>query len=244
MNILITYITVCLNSEKYIKRCLSSICLQKNKNIEYIVIDGLSSDSTLKIINKFKNKIDYFQSNRDKGIYYAMNTAISKSRGKYLCFINSDDWLNSGSNIKILTEIKKNSNVDVFYGDQKIYEKNSYLYSDIADHHKLNRYMSLSHQSCYIKKKLFNKKKYSTFLKLSSDYDFFLYYFKKKIKFKKINHNFSSFRVGGLSSNAELMIREFFYIQKKYNHLFIAIINFLNRYKFTFVKLFIKKIFC
>ncbi len=241
MNILVTYITVCLNSEKYLGKCLKSIISQKNKNTEYVVIDGQSSDNTLKIINKFKNKIDYFKSKKDNGIYHAMNKAVFKSKGKYLCFVNSDDWLNNGSNKKIFKEIKKNSNIDIFYGNQKIYRNNKFLYDDIADHKKLNTYMSLSHQSCYIKKKLFKKKKYSTFFKLSSDYDFFFYFYIKNFHFKKIDYSFSSFRTGGLSSNTRLMMREFFLIQKKYNNIFFALINFFNRYKITFIKLGIKK---
>ena len=243
MNILITYITVCLNSEKTITKCLKSIISQKNRYVEYIVIDGKSLDKTFNIIKKYKGNIDYVISKKDKGMYHAMNEAVKKSKGKYLCFINSDDWLNKKSNSIIINNIKNYPSVDIFYGNQDIYRKNKFLYCDNANHYNLKSYMSISHQSCYIKRKIFDNKKYSNKLKLSSDYEFFLYLYLRNFSFKKIEHSFTSFRIGGLSSNQSLMMKEFLWIQKKYNNLIIAKINYVYRYKFTFIKLFFKKIF-
>ena len=90
----ISIITVCLNSEKTIERCIKSVLNQKyNKaNIELIIIDGKSIDRTIKIIEKYKSKIFHFESKKDKGIYDAMNKGIKMSTGDIIGILNSDDF--------------------------------------------------------------------------------------------------------------------------------------------------------
>lgn len=90
---LITYITVVLNSEKTINRTIQSVLNQSFRDFEYIIVDGGSSDGTLDIILNSKNKIDYFISEKDSGIYNAFNKAISLARGSIICIVNADDWL-------------------------------------------------------------------------------------------------------------------------------------------------------
>lgn len=240
MKKLITYITVSLNAEKYIEQCIKSVVSQKNQYVEYIILDGKSTDRTCSIIRKYKKYIDIFLSKKDKGMYHAMNNAINLAKGKYLCFINSDDWLEKNSTNYVLKYIKLFKKVDIFYGEQKIFDKDKYLYTDITNHHQLSRYMSIAHQSAYINKTLFNNKKYSTLIKLSSDYDFFLHYYKKKVVFKKIPKILSSFRINGKSSNTYIMKNEFLKIQLKYNGTFYGFINFFLRYFKYYMKNIIK----
>ena len=240
MKKLITYITVSLNAEKYIEQCIKSIVSQKNRYVEYIILDGKSTDRTCSIIRKYKKYIDIFLSKKDKGMYHAMNNAINLAKGKYLCFINSDDWLEKNSTNYVLKYISKIKNIDIFYGDQKIFDKKRYLYKDIAKHDHLSRYMSIAHQSAYINKDLFYNKKYSTLIKLSSDYDFFLWCYKNGTVFKKIPKILSSFRINGKSSNTYVMKNEFLKIQLKYNGLFFGYINFFFRYFKYYLKNIIK----
>ena len=86
-------ITVVLNNEKYIEETIKSIINQNYKNFEYIIIDGKSTDNTLKIIKKYKDKINKFISEKDKGIYDAFNKGISLANGRFICIVNSDDIL-------------------------------------------------------------------------------------------------------------------------------------------------------
>lgn len=88
---LITYVTVVYNRRELLKRCMESIWAQSYHNIEYIIIDGGSTDGTLELIKENEDRIDYFVSQPDKGIYNAMNKGISLASGDFLCFMNSDD---------------------------------------------------------------------------------------------------------------------------------------------------------
>ena len=94
MNPKISIITVCYNSEKTIERTISSVITQSYRNYEYIIIDGLSSDKTIYIVKKYSedNNI-FFISEKDNGIYNAMNKGISFATGDIICLLNSDDWL-------------------------------------------------------------------------------------------------------------------------------------------------------
>ena len=121
----LSIITVCLNSEKTIKRCIDSVLSQnypKNK-IEYIVIDGGSTDKTTKIIKKKSNKIFYWHSKKDKGIYDAMNIGIKKSSGQIIGILNSDDFYYKNT-FNILAKYFKSKKIDFLFGSvlkKKIY---------------------------------------------------------------------------------------------------------------------------
>ena len=88
---LFTIITVVLNQEKYLETAIQSLLKQKINNYEYILIDGGSTDNTLKIIRKYNNKISYWVSKKDKGIYDAFNKGMLLAKGKYIGILNSDD---------------------------------------------------------------------------------------------------------------------------------------------------------
>ena len=87
----ISVITVCYNSENTIERTIKSVLSQTYQDIEYIIVDGLSTDKTLEIVNKYKDKIAKIISEKDTGLYDAMNKGIDNASGEYLMFLNSDD---------------------------------------------------------------------------------------------------------------------------------------------------------
>ena len=87
----VSVITVCYNAEEFIENAINSVLNQTYINIEYIIIDGASKDSTVPIINKYKSKITFFLSEPDNGIYEAMNKGIKAATGDILYFLNSDD---------------------------------------------------------------------------------------------------------------------------------------------------------
>ncbi len=116
---LVSIITPTFNSEKYLTKALNSILKQKYRNFEIIVIDGQSNDKTLKIIKKFDKKIDYWISEKDKGIYDAFNKGYKLAKGELIGIVNSDDVLTPNA-LKILVKYyNKYPDKDFFFGSVK-----------------------------------------------------------------------------------------------------------------------------
>ena len=109
---LVSIITVVLNGERHIESAIQSVINQTYKNIEYIILDGQSTDKTVDIIKKYENYISFFESKKDNGLYQAINRGIEISKGSYIKILNSDDILDSRAieeNLKAFEE-EKNSN--------------------------------------------------------------------------------------------------------------------------------------
>ena len=115
----ISIITVCYNAEREIKATLKSVKEQSFKNYEYIIIDGASKDNTLKVISQSGVEPTHLVSERDKGIYDAMNKGLALAQGEYLMFLNAGDSLYSTNTLQKIADAAKGS-PDVIYGDTAI----------------------------------------------------------------------------------------------------------------------------
>ena len=113
---LFSIITVVYNNEKYLEETILSVLKQSYKNFEYIIVDGGSTDRTLEIIKKYNNKINYWVSEKDKGIYDAFNKGMSLCRGNFIGIINSDDIYTKNSLKIISSYIKKKPVFDFIFG--------------------------------------------------------------------------------------------------------------------------------
>jgi glycosyltransferase involved in cell wall biosynthesis len=111
----ISIVTVVLNRRKLLENTIRSIISQNNKSYEIIIIDGISTDGTLDVINKFYKNISYWVSEKDNGIYDAMNKGLKVASGNYIWFLNAGDEIYSNNIIQKLTEFDVQP--DVFYGD-------------------------------------------------------------------------------------------------------------------------------
>lgn len=112
----VSVITVCYNAEEFIEQAINSVLEQTYKNIEYIVIDGNSNDNTVPIITKYIEKISYFLSEPDTGIYDAMNKGIKAASGEILYFLNSDDVFYDQYVVEnIITEFMKDNTLELIY---------------------------------------------------------------------------------------------------------------------------------
>ena len=118
---LITIITVVKNDEQHIEKCIESVLTQKYKNIEHIIIDGNSSDNTMSIVNKFRDKISVILSESDKGIWDAMNKGIKLAKGNIVGFLNSDDFYYKDS-LQIVNDYFNKYNIDFLFGTVKKYK--------------------------------------------------------------------------------------------------------------------------
>tara|TARA_B100000795_G_scaffold269884_1_gene260904 strand:+ start:1564 stop:2334 length:771 start_codon:yes stop_codon:yes gene_type:complete len=200
---LISVITVVLNNSKTLEAAFKSLYQQKNLSYEHIVIDGGSSDGTLKIIKKYNNKIDYWLSEKDKGIYDAFNKGMKMARGKYIGFLNSDDVYTKNAFKHLDNYIKNYPNVDFIFGSVKKHWGILYGYRPYKIYWSWGFYSSHS-TGFFIKKKSAEKVgNYNLKYRFSSDYD---YFFRMIVKHKlkgigtKKNEIFGIFRRGGFSS--------------------------------------------
>lgn len=201
-NPLISIITVTLNSQKYLEETLKSIFDQKYKNYELIIIDGKSNDKTLKIIKKNNKKIDYWISQKDKGIYDAFNKGLALARGQYIGFVNSDDVLTKNS-LKYLAHYHRSKKFDFLFGAVKKHWGVLHGYKKWKIKFSWGFYSSHS-TGFFIKRKSAKiVGKYNLKYKYSSDYDYF-YRMIVTHKLKGIGTNknelFGIFKRGGFSS--------------------------------------------
>ncbi|TAE72799.1 MAG: glycosyltransferase [Bacteroidetes bacterium] len=111
----ISIITITYNAEKFVERTIQSVISQTYSDIEYLIIDGNSKDNTLKIVEKYKDKISQIISEKDKGIYDAMNKGLRLAKNKYVLFMNAGDEIYAKDTLEKLFEKQKNA--DIYYGE-------------------------------------------------------------------------------------------------------------------------------
>ena len=231
----ISIITVCLNSEKTIERCIKSVHNQnyRKNNIQHVVIDGKSIDNTIKIIKKYKNKISYWNSKKDLGLYYAMNNGLKHCNGDIIGILNSDDYFYKNT-FNIVAKYFNENNIDFLFGSVNKKKKYHNIYLDKL-WYKFNIFPSHSVSFFITRKAQKRIGKYNTKFKYSADRDLF-YRMIKKNKLHgmatKKNEVFGKFNLSGLSSKVgyfrtlfeELNVR----FHNKQNIVFLIILFFAN----------------
>lgn len=176
---LITIITVVFNDIKNIESTILSIINQTYANIEYIIIDGGSTDGTVDIIKKYSNKISYWISESDKGIYDAMNKGLRKATGEWINFMNAGDCFASPNVIAELFSYNKIPNkVKFVYGDINFIKGNQCTCVHALSPKHIKHTMPCSHQALFIKnmENIFFNLKY----KLASEYDVIFRFYVKQ----------------------------------------------------------------
>lgn len=243
---LISIITVVLNGEKHLEECILSLHNQKFKNYEHIIIDGGSTDLTLKIIKKYEDKIDYWCQKKDKGLYDAFNLGMKLCRGKYLGFLNSDDVFTPDAFNYLKRYIDENKEKDFIFGSVKKHWGILHGYKPYKIHWSWGFYSS--HSTGFFIKLTSAKKVglYNLKYKYSSDYD---YFFRMIIKNKmkgigtKKDELFGIFRRGGFSS--KIKFKDHFFeemkirLDNKQNKLLVLCI-FIYKFLKNFNKMIIK----
>jgi glycosyltransferase involved in cell wall biosynthesis len=197
---LISIITVVLNGEKQLDRTIQSILNQTYNNIEYIIIDGGSIDRTSDIINKYKETIDYWVSEKDDGLYDAMNKGIDIATGEWINFMNAGDEF---YNYSVLTKLFNNKNykeTEIIYGNhQIIYSSGSNRYVKAGSTKNIWKGEQFSHQSSFVKKSYLKMNKFNHRNKIASDFELYYKAFKNYKKFQFIDLTIAKFEAGGVS---------------------------------------------
>lgn len=208
--ILVSVLTPCYNSVKTIEKTLECIEKQTYKNIEYIIVDGGSTDGTLEIIEKHRSRLpEQFTliSEKDNGIYDAMNKGIGLAKGKLIGIVNSDDWYEEDTVEQVVNHYQGNS-CEVVYGMQRTYlngkEKATFIY-----HHDFLSEQMITHPTCFVTKDTY--KELGVFdlkYRSAADYDLMLrFYESKKVVFTLVYQVLSNFQLGGMSSS-QIGVRE------------------------------------
>lgn len=234
----ISIVTICYNSDNTISQTFDSILKQDYKDIEYVVVDGKSTDRTLEIIKiyekKFKDKKIFFKyiSEKDYGIYNAMNKGITLTTGDIVGIINSDDWYEENILDKIAKEFENDSNIGVLYGKSNIVNEKGeikYIFSP-GRLKNIIKTMTISHPTVFVRRKIYQKFQFNENNKIASDYEFLLDNYLDKIKFKEMDKIIANFRIGGESSVQELLgYKEVLEIQKRKG--IKGIQKYINYYK-------------
>ncbi|MBF4472477.1 glycosyltransferase family 2 protein [Flavobacterium sp. HJJ] len=199
-------ITINYNDKEGLKKTIESVINQTWQDFEFIVIDGGSTDGGVQVIEQYKDKIDYWVSEVDKGVYNAMNKGIKAAHSEFVIFMNSGDTF---YNEKVLEKIENQltDKYDIYYGDYYRVKPNSIKKKTYPEKLSFSFFYSgtLSHQSSFIRRKLF----YDVFLynedyKIASDWEFFIYAIcHKNVPYKYLETAISNFDFTGISSIAK-----------------------------------------
>ncbi len=204
--VMFSIITPCFNSEKTIKRTLESVLNQTCQDYEYIIIDGGSTDKTLNIIKSykpfFKEKLKVV-SEKDDGIYDAMNKGIYRAQGEIIGIINSDDYYENNALENILQYYDKKKKYQILYGMMRIINAEEQELSIVFYHHRNLNNQIINHPSSFVTSKLYKELgTYNTDYKSVSDYDFMLKMAQnEKVVFTPVYNIIANFTKGGISGS-------------------------------------------
>ena len=204
----ISIITVCFNAERTIESTIKSVLEQDYDNIEYILIDGYSTDNTMKIVNEYRNHIDFILSEKDNGIYDAINKGIAHASGDIVGLLNADDEFFDKHIISKIANVFNNSQVlDSIIGDIVFQNsKNKTIRRYSSKNWKPSKFawgFMPPHPSFYCKRAIFYKYGfYNTSFKIAADFDILIRFLKvNSISFRYVSLVFVKMKLGGTSTS-------------------------------------------
>lgn len=206
----ISVITVSFNSKLTISDTIKSVITQSHSGIEYILIDGGSSDGTMEIVELYGNKISKVISESDQGIYDAINKGIRVSTGDIIGILNSDDYLTDSNVIQRIADAFEDNDIDAVYGDVQFIDTlkpgriSRYYSSKKFDINKFKYGYMPAHPSLYARRDLFEKYGYyKTDYRIAADYELLIrFMYGHRIKCHYIEMPFVNMRPGGVSNKS------------------------------------------
>ncbi|MGX1751979.1 glycosyltransferase family 2 protein [Sphingobacterium sp. NPDC055346] len=239
----VSIITIVYNNVRDIGFTLASVDQQTYPNIEYIVVDGKSTDGTLDVIAEYKDLINILVSEKDNGIYDAMNKGLALATGDYVLFLNSGDELFASNTLEKI--FGNEDHADIYYGETKLINEDREIIGDRRhktpahfDWQSFKYGMNVCHQAIYIKRSL--TAPYDLQYKLSSDIDWVIRAAQKANKVVNVKDYVAKYLVGGMSQQRHKQsLKERYEIFKKYygfvpnliNHGVIAMRLLVHRFK-------------
>ncbi|MEK6958756.1 MAG: glycosyltransferase family 2 protein [archaeon] len=200
----VSIVTVCFNAASTIEETIKSVLSQDCPNIEYLIKDGGSKDSTLKIVKKYGKRIDVVIEGKDAGLYDAMNIAVKKASGDVVFFLNADDVFYSKHVVSDAVKAFEKG-IDFVYGDVNFYypeEKISKRITRIASMAEIKKGSMPPHQATFVRRKLLLENLFDNSYRSSADFDWFCRIIKKGAVGKKIDRIIATVQIGGVSSGS------------------------------------------
>lgn len=217
----VSIVTVCFNSEKTIRRCMESVIAQTYKNIEYIVIDGKSTDNTMEIVKEIaelnKNKIKWI-SEPDDGIYFAMNKGIAMATGDVIGLLNSDDTYETDAVEKIVNSMT-DSKYQILHGFERDYKDGQMRSIHFVSHEVLPEEM-INHVTCFVSSNIYKDfGMFDTQYISVADFDFMRRMKSNpQVEFVMVNSIITNFYYGGMSQTHEAFL-DLLKMQKNYGEI-------------------------
>jgi glycosyltransferase involved in cell wall biosynthesis len=227
----LSVVTVVYNNARDIERTLLSVLNQTYTGIEYIVIDGASTDGTLETIKRYESRIAKLISEKDKGIYDAMNKGLALATGDYVIFMNSGDEFYASDTVA--TVFASADGADIYYGETEMVNnqreslgRRRHKAPELFTWRSFKYGMSVSHQAIYIKRIL--TEPYDPKYQLSADIDWIIHAAKKAKKIVNVNAYVAKYLVGGMSkAKHRQSLQERFDIMKRHYGLVPTVLNHL-----------------
>jgi len=197
---LVSVITIARNAGATIQQTIESILAQTYPNIEYIVIDGASTDETLNITRRYEHRIDYWLSEPDEGIADAFNKGIALATGEIIGIINADDWYNEDA-VRHAVEQFRQSQADIVYGNLQLWDKDMKTELFFADHKQIEIEMTINHPSVFVRRTAYEEiGLFRADFRYAMDYEWLLRAKHHGLRFHYINYVFTNMRLSGLSN--------------------------------------------
>lgn len=218
---ILSIITIVYNNVRDIAYTLSSVAAQTYAHVEYIVVDGASTDGTLEVIEQYKHRISLLISEKDKGIYDAMNKGLAQATGDYVLFLNSGDELFDETTLERV--VRDGAGADIIYGETKLVDEQRNILGDRR--HKAPKHfdwrsfrygMNICHQAIYVKRRI--APNYDVNYQLSADIDWVIRAAKEAKTTQRIPGYVAKYLVGGMSQqrHRQSLIERYAIFKKHY----------------------------
>ncbi len=194
----VTVITVCYNAKEALKTTMRSVFAQRYDALEYVIVDGASTDGSAELIKQSANKVDHWVSEPDNGIYDAMNKGARQASGEWVMFLNAGDEFASEDVLRRIFE--HDIQADIVYGDVV----KDGVVKEAEPPHVAHR-MFFCHQSCLTRHSCLLQTPFDTTHKLSADFKFFKQMYRERKRFKQLHFPIAVFDTGGISNRKRSM---------------------------------------
>ncbi|WP_101758415.1 glycosyltransferase family 2 protein [Oceanicoccus sp. KOV_DT_Chl] len=196
----LSIITPCLNAEKTIKQTIDSVFQQEHHGIEYIIIDGGSTDGTLDIVKEYAQKLEIIVSEPDQGISDAFNKGIALAKGDYIAIINADDYYEPGAFNTIVATALEHNQPDVIHGGLRYIPISGDSYLEQPNIERIWRYMSVFHPTMFIHRRAYESiGLYRLDFRFAMDSEWVHRAIANRLRFVQSNNVISNMRLGGAS---------------------------------------------